>query len=62
MAKNISYKGKSADELKKELLALHVAKSGAGVKIGQGRAVKEYRIARKNIARVMTELNNSTNA
>jgi len=61
MAKKTSYKGKTAQELNPELLNLRKEQGENALKIMQGRNVKEYRTNKKNIARVLTELNNSTN-
>jgi len=62
MAKKISYKEKTADELKEELAKLRESiREAHAEKMKTGNAQK-YRMARKNIARILTVMNSSTNA
>lgn len=60
MAKKISYNGKALEELQVELNKLRGELHQEQQKVMQGKSVKDYRLARKNIARVMTAIN-STN-
>lgn len=62
MAKKTSYNEKSVAELHDELAKLRAQLREQAIGIMQGRNVKEYRITRKEIARVLTALSLSTNA
>lgn len=57
MAKKISYNTKKPEELKAELAKLKETMRAQTIKSFQGKNTKEYRIARKNIARVLTAMN-----
>jgi ribosomal protein L29 len=59
MTKNISYNGKPAEELQKELVDLRGKLRNEQLeKLKTGKA-KGYRTTRKNIARVLTALKNA---
>ncbi len=55
--KKESYNTKTKDELETELKKLRTTVSSAVSKMSGGKNTKEYVVARKNIARVLTALN-----
>jgi ribosomal protein L29 len=62
MATKDTYNGKPVSELTKELTTLRALVREHQSKMMQSKGVKEYRNARKNIARILTALQSSTKA
>jgi ribosomal protein L29 len=60
MTKKISYNTKSPEELTVELGKLRTAQQAFGMKVG-AKDIAGYRKDRKNIARILTAMNSSTN-
>lgn len=56
--KKVTYNNKTQDELKAELSKLKSVVRTAIAKTSMGKNNKEYTLARKNIARVLTAINN----
>ena len=60
MAKKVSYNGKPYAELQTELAKLRLSLRDATMQMMQGKGMKDYRMTRKSIARILTAMNDST--